>query len=97
MLPPIIVEIAEVDGTTVEVPLGTLLVLATGRDAAVSGWSAQIADSAVASFVPGRDDGSATFNPGVEPHSVGVTEVVLRGGGAGAVLTFTLTVAPPAR
>ncbi|WP_291041983.1 hypothetical protein [Herbiconiux sp.] len=97
MLPPIIVDIAQVDGTTVEVPLGTMLVLATARDAAVTGWSAEIADPAVASFVPGRDDGSATFNPGVEPLSVGVTEVRLRGGGADDVLAFSLSVVPPAR
>jgi hypothetical protein len=97
MLPPIIVDIAEIDGATIEVPLGTMLVLATGRHAGVAGWSADIGDPAVASFVPGRDDGSATFNPGVEPHSVGITEVTLRGGGIDEVLTFTLAVAPTAR
>jgi hypothetical protein len=97
MLPPIIVDIAQVDGTRVEVPLGTMLVLATGQEAAVTGWSAEIVDPAVASFVPGRDDGSATFNPGVEPLSMGVTEVRLRGGGADDVLAFSFSVVPPAR
>ena len=97
MLPPIIVEISEVDGATVEVPLGTMLVLATGPDAAVTDWSAEIADQDVATFVPGRDDGSATFNPGVQPRSVGITEVRLRGGGTDEELVFTMTVASPTR
>lgn len=94
MLPPIIVDILEVEGATIEVPLGTTLVLATGQDAAVTGWSAEIADPRVAAFVPGRDDGSATFNPGFEPRSAGVTMVTLRDGGSGAALGFILTVVP---
>jgi hypothetical protein len=96
-LPPVIVELAEIDGTTVEVPLGNVLVLATAQDAAVTGWSAEIADDTVAAFVAGYEEGGASFNPGIEPRAEGTTEVVLRDSATSETLAFTLTVVPAAR
>lgn len=95
MLPPIIVEIAEVDGTTVEVPLGNVLVLATAKDAPVIGWSAEIADDTIAAFKPGSEEGGASFNPGIEPRAEGTTEVTLRDSSTSETIAFTLTVTPP--
>ena len=47
-------------------------------------------------IVPGRDDGSAQFNPGLTAESVGETEVVLENGESGDTVTFTVEVVPRA-
>lgn len=93
-LPPVIVELAAIDGTTVEVPLGTLVDLVTATDDDVTAWTAEIKDDTVAEFVPGKDDGSAVFNPGLKPRAEGTTEVVLSNSLTSEKLAFTLTVTP---
>lgn len=92
-LPPIMVDVAEVDGTTVQVPLDNVLVLA-GDDDTFKAWSATIADPSIVEFVPGKDDGSAQFNPGLDPLAEGVTEVTLDNADSGDTLTFTVEVTP---
>lgn len=74
---PVTVELDELAGTTVEVPLGSLLNINVG-DRDVASITAEIGDSGIAEFVPGYDDGSALFNPGVRPLAVGETTVTLR-------------------
>ena len=69
-LPPVIVSLDDVDGTTDEVPEGGTVDL-TGDDETFTEWTADIADPEVVAFVPGRDDGSAQFNPGLTAESVG--------------------------
>ncbi len=73
---PVTVELSELDGQTVDVPLDSVLNINTG-EFDVTSVSATIDDAAVAEFVPGSDDGSAQFNPGVRPVSVGQTSVTL--------------------
>jgi hypothetical protein len=90
-LPPVIVELDTVDGTTVEVPEGGSIDL-TGDDETFTEWTADIADPEVVEFVPGRDDGSAQFNPGLTATSVGETEVTLENGETGDTVTFTVEV-----
>ena len=68
-LPPVIVDLGDVDGRAVD-----------------------IADPAVVEFVPGRDDGSAQFNPGLTAKSVGTTEVTLDNSESGDSVTFTVDV-----
>jgi hypothetical protein len=92
-LPPVIVELETVDGTTVEVPEGGSIDL-TGDDETFTEWTADIADPEVVEFVPGRDDGSAQFNPGLTATSVGETEVTLENGETGDTATFTVEVVP---
>jgi len=94
-LPPVIVELDTVDGTTVEVPEGGSIDL-TGDDETFTEWTADIADPEVVEFVPGRDDGSAQFNPGLTATSVGETEVTLENGETGDTVTFTVEVVPKA-
>jgi hypothetical protein len=91
VLPPVIVEIEDLDGQTVEVPITSSvdLVVAEGDDVTV--WVAEIADPTIVEFVPGEDDGSAQFNPGLQPLAVGQTEVVLSDGTSKTV-TFTVDV-----
>lgn len=89
---PIIVNVGDLQGKTIEVPVNSLLDINTG-DLAVDSYTAEIADTSVASFVQGKKDGSATFNPGIKPLKVGETEVTLTNeqGGIQAV-TFTVDV-----
>ncbi len=94
-LPPVIVDINEIDGTTVEVAEGNVIDL-TGDDETYLDWTAEIADPAVAEFTPGKDDGSAQFNPGVTGLSVGQTEVTLDNSTSGDTVTFTVEVTAPA-
>ena len=92
-LPPVIVSLDDVDGTTVEVPEGGTVDL-TGDDETFTEWTADIADPEVVAFVPGRDDGSAQFNPGLTAESVGSTEVTLENSESGDTVTFTVDVVP---
>ncbi|UOE43540.1 hypothetical protein [Agromyces larvae] len=91
VLPPIMVQLDEVDGTTVEVPLDNVIVL-QGDDETYTAWEADIADESVAEFTPGRDDGSASFDPGITPLKVGSTEVTLDNSETGDSVTFTVDV-----
>ena len=94
-LPPVIVDLGDVEGTTVEVPEGGTIDL-TGDAQTSTAWTADIADPAVVEFVPGRDDGSAQFNPGLTAKSEGETEVTLDNGETGDSVTFTVDVVPKA-
>ena len=90
-LPPVIVDLGEIDGTTVEVAEGNSIDL-TGDDTAFTEWSAEIADPTVVSFIPGKDDGSAQFNPGLEALHVGTTAVTLDNAASGKSVAFTVEV-----
>ena len=90
-LPPVIVDLEQIDGTTVEVPEGGAIDL-TGDDETYTEWTAEISDPEVVEFTPGRDDGSAQFNPGLTAKSVGDTEVTLDNGETGDSVTFTVEV-----
>lgn len=90
-LPPVIVDLEQIDGTTVEVPEGGTIDL-TGDDETYTEWTAEISDPEVVEFTPGRDDGSAQFNPGLTAKSVGDTEVTLDNGETGDSVTFTVEV-----
>jgi hypothetical protein len=84
---PVIVDVNEIDGTTVSVPLGNVVVVNADDPTA---WTATVADASVATFTPGSDDGSATFNPGFAPVQAGTTEVTMTDGTT--TVTFTLEV-----
>lgn len=92
-LPPVIVDLGDVDGTTVQVDEGGSIDL-TGDDETFTDWSADIADPSVVEFEPGRDDGDAQFNPGLTAKSVGETEVTLDNASSGDTVTFTVEVVP---
>lgn len=92
-LPPVIVDLNEIDGTTIEVEDNRSIDL-TGDDETFTEWTAEIADPAVVEFTPGRDDGSAQFNPGLTATEVGETEVTLDNGATGDSVSFTVQVVP---
>lgn len=89
---PVTMEAGDLQGETVELVVGQVLNIKTG-DLAVDSYSGDVADPAVAEFVPGRTDDSAVFNPGVTALSVGTTEVVLSNSDGGIQdVTFTVEV-----
>jgi hypothetical protein len=93
---PITVSANDLQGETVEVPLNSLLNINTG-DLAVDSYTAEIDDSSIAEFVQGREDGSATFNPGFKPLKVGETQVTMKNEQGGIQpLEFTIKVVPVA-
>ncbi|MDP3950767.1 hypothetical protein [Microbacterium sp.] len=94
-LPPVIVDIDEIDGTTVEVAEGNAIDL-TGDDETYLDWTAEIENPDVVTFVPGKDDGSAQFNPGLDAEKVGESEVTLDNSTSGDTVTFTVKVTEPA-
>lgn len=90
-VPPIIADLTSIDNTTVTVPAGNSIDL-TGDDTTFTKWDAKISDTSIASFVPGRDDGSAQFNPGIDALKAGETNVVLTNSESGKTVTFTVEV-----
>ena len=84
---PVIVDVTSVDGTTVTVPLGNVIVV--NADAPAT-WTGTVADPAIATFTPGSDDGSASFNPGFAPTAAGTTTVTMTDGTT--TVTFTVEV-----
>jgi len=89
---PITKSTDELQGSTVELPLNTVLNITTGS-LAVDSYTATIADPSIASFVQGHTDGSAEFNPGITPLKVGETTVTLKNAQGGIQpVEFTLEV-----
>lgn len=92
-LPPVIADLTEIDGTTVTVEEGNVIDL-VGDDENYLDWNAEIDDESIVSFTPGKDDGSAQFNPGLTAKKVGETEVVLSNDASGDEVAFTVEVTP---
>ena len=55
----------------------------------------EIDDPEVVSFVDGRTDGSATFNPGVKALEVGDSDVTLTNSSTGQSVSFEVEVTAP--
>lgn len=94
-LPPVIVDINEIDGSTVEVAQGNTIDL-TGDDDTYLDWTAEIENPDVVTFVAGKDDGSAQFNPGLDAVKEGESDVTLDNSSSGDSVSFTVEVTPPA-
>lgn len=94
VIAPVTKNAGDLQGGDVELVVGQVLNINTG-DLAVQSYSGEVADESVAVFVPGREDGSAEFNPGVEAVRAGTTTVVLTNEDGGIQpVTFTVTVSP---
>lgn len=90
---PVVVEIADIDGETIEVVDGNVIDL-TGDDETYADWDAEIEDPSIVEFTPGRDDGSAQFDPGLTATEVGSTAVTLENSATGETVSFTVEVVP---
>jgi hypothetical protein len=91
---PVVVNTGDIQDSTVTVPINSTLELNTGA-LPVDSYTAKIDDLSIATFVQGRVDGSASFNPGLAPLKVGQTTVTLtnKDGGIQQVV-FVLDVTP---
>lgn len=90
---PVSVDLGSVNGSTVRVQVGNVVNL-TGDDTDFTSWSAHIRDERIVTFSPGKDDGSAQFNPGLRAVAEGSTEVTLDNSASGKTVTFTVDVTP---
>ena len=92
VIAPIIVDTADLNGTTVDLPLNNVMDIVVPADTEAD-WTASVADPSILEFVAGGSDGSATFNPGIKPLKAGSTEVTLTNSVTGDTVTFTVNVA----
>ena len=92
VIAPVTMEANDLQGAEVDLIVGQVLNINTGS-LAVDSYSGEVADSKVAEFTAGHDDGSAQFNPGVTALAVGSTEVTMTNEQGGIQpLTFTVNV-----
>ncbi|NYF16273.1 hypothetical protein HDC37_001087 [Microbacterium sp. AK009] len=92
VIAPVTESANDLQGATVELIVGQVLNIDTG-DLAIDSYEGKVADPAVAEFVQGRDDGSATFNPGVRALAEGTTTVTMTNQDGGIQpLEFTVEV-----
>jgi predicted outer membrane protein len=92
VIAPVTMDAGDLQGAKVELKVGQVLNINTG-DLAVDSYTATISDEKVAEFVQGREDGSATFNPGITALAEGSTEVEMRNAQGGIQpLEFTVEV-----
>lgn len=84
---PVIADVSEVGGTTVQVSLTRLLVINADNPTT---WSATVDDPSIVAFEAGKSEGGAEFNPGFTPLKVGSTMVTMTDGSTTA--TFTVEV-----
>ena len=93
VIAPVTRDAGDLQGATVDLVVGQVLNINTG-DLAVDSYSGEVDDESVAEFTAGREDGSATFNPGVTALAEGSTTVVLTNADGGIQpITFTVEVA----
>ncbi len=76
VIAPIVRDVGDLQGETIDLRVGQVLDINTG-DLAVDSYSGEVATPSIAEFTPGREDGSAVFNPGITGKEPGTTKVVL--------------------
>jgi hypothetical protein len=92
VIAPVVRDADSLQGSTVDLQVGQVLDIDTG-DLAVDSYRGKVADPSVAEFTAGREEGGATFNPGVKGLKAGSTEVVLSNEDGGIEdVTFTVDV-----
>ncbi|WP_426325252.1 hypothetical protein [Microbacterium sp. E-13] len=92
VIAPVVRDAGDLQGETVELQVGQMLDIDTG-DLAVHSYSGAVDDPSVAKFIEGREDGGATYNPGIEALAEGKTQVVLSNADGGIQdVTFTVEV-----
>ena len=64
----------------------------TGDDETFADWTADVDDPDVVSFVAGRTDGTATFNPGLKALEEGYSDVTLTNSSTGQSVSFEVEV-----
>lgn len=89
---PVVMDVGELQGETVELAVGQVLDIDTGS-LAVDSYSGEVEDESVAEFTAGREEGGTTYNPGVTALAPGTTKVVLSNSDGGIQdVSFTVEV-----
>jgi len=89
---PVTMSANDLQGATVDLKVGQVLNINTG-DLAVDSYTAEVSDPSVVEFTQGREDGSATFNPGFTGKAEGSTDVTMTNEQGGIQpLEFTINV-----
>ena len=92
VIAPVTMEADDLQGASVDLVVGQVLNINTG-DLAVDSYTAEIGDEAILEFVQGREDGSATFNPGFTALKASETDVTMTNAQGGIQpLEFTVKV-----
>lgn len=92
VIAPVTMSVNELQGADVELKVGQVLNINTDS-LAVDSYEAEVSNPSVAEFTQGREDGSATFNPGFTAKSEGTTDVTMTNEQGGIQpLEFTITV-----
>lgn len=73
---PVTMDANDLQGAEVDLVVGQMLNIDTGS-LAVDSYSGEVSDPKLAEFVPGRDEGSAKFNPGVSALEPGTVRVMM--------------------
>lgn len=95
VLPPIIKNVNELQGATVELPIDTVLSINT-ESLATDSYEAEIGDSSIVEFVQGSDKDGLVTNPGFTPKKEGETTVTMTNEQGGIQpLEFTIVVTGP--
>lgn len=76
VIAPVTMSVNELQGETVELVVGQVLNITT-ESLAVDSYRGEVSDPEVATFTPGKKDGSAEFNPGVTALAEGSAEVTM--------------------
>ena len=79
MIAPVTVDVANLEGTTVDVQEGNFIYVNVPKDSEAL-WTATIADEMILSFSPGGTDGSSVSTPGFNALAVGTTKVTMTDG-----------------
>jgi hypothetical protein len=89
---PVTMPANDLQGATVDLVVGQVLNITTG-DLATDSYTGEVADTDVATFVPGTAGGSAETNPGVTAVAPGETAVTMKNAQGGIQpLSFTVVV-----
>lgn len=95
---PTIVDINTVEEIIVPLPntLGVNAPVLADSVSDITDWTATFAPDGIAAFLPGRTEGSATFNAGLTGLTEGTTTMTLTNTRTGVVRTILVTVTSPA-
>ena len=90
---PIFVTVDNLDGAEIEITQHQPMIVPVGENKDAALWTeGAVADESVATFEPGRSDGSSSHNPGFHAVSQGTTAAELTNPESGETYTFTLVV-----
>ena len=93
VIAPIIIDPTEISGQVVTVGLNNVIVISAGTTP-VTSFTATVGEPTIATFVPGKVEGGATFNPGIQPLKAGASTVTITNTDTHVSSLFDMIVTP---